>query len=280
MQYTQLKSVFQKELSHIYNIAEIHSMFFRVIEHFCNVSQSDFLLYPERSIAPQSLPEIQTVITQLKRHMPLQYILGIGHFYGNDFFVNEHTLIPRQETEELVDWILQDADKQQPLKILDIGTGSGCIAISLALNLKNASVYAMDISPEALAISQKNAKNKNVNIHFICTDILKVQQLDHFDIIVSNPPYVRECEKHEIKANVLHFEPHSALFVEDDNPLIFYKKISDLAYNALSSSGSLYFEINEYLPEQTQEVVKASGFKHINIKTDINKKARMIRAKK
>jgi len=188
-------------------------------------------------------------------------------------------LIPRPETEELVDWIVKDSKNSSSIRIIDIGTGSGCIAISLAKNLPNAEVFAIDISPEALKIAKHNAKINSVKVHFIETDILNTTTLSNtFDVIVSNPPYVRELEKEQMQQNVLANEPHIALFVKNENPLLFYNKISDLAKTHLLKNGDLYFEINQYLGIETKALLKSKGFKNIELKKDIYAVNRMIKA--
>jgi release factor glutamine methyltransferase len=205
--------------------------------------------------------------------------LGKTEFYGFPFILNEHVLIPRPETEELVTSVLNKISKLEPLhpiekekklKILDIGTGSGCIPISLKRSLPFAEITAIDIANEALIIAQKNASLNKVNINFIQQNILKTTALDDiYDIIISNPPYVRVSEKIEIKNNVLKNEPHLALFVEDNNPLIFYSKIAELAKSHLTKNGTLFFEINQYLGKETVELIKLKGFNKIQLKKDI-----------
>jgi len=214
----------------------------------------------------------------LKTSKPVQYITGKAHFYGNEFKVSPATLIPRQETEELVDLIIKDHKSRQDLNILDLGTGTGCIAISLALELNNASVSMIDVSKEALEIAQENASQIGVTITSILTDVLTLSsdQMSDLDIIVSNPPYVRDLEKVELHDNVLEHEPHTALFVADNDPLIFYRKILELAQTALKPDGVLYFEINQYLPEETKSLAERFGFK-AEVFRDLNGNWRMMR---
>lgn len=194
--------------------------------------------------------------------------------------VNENVLIPRPETEELVDWIIEDQKKdKQSITILDIGTGSGCIAISLAKKIPEAKVYAMDISEQAIQVARDNAKKNQADITFIKADILEVKELfQDFDIIVSNPPYVRELEKKEMRSNVLDNEPQRALFVSDNEPLLFYKKITDLAKEKLKENGGLYFEINQYLGVETKNMIESKGFKSVEVRKDLYDNERMIRA--
>ena len=211
----------------------------------------------------------------------MQYILGTTSFYDLEFEVNNDVLIPRPETEELVAWILSNIEitkSANKLKILDIGTGSGCIAISLAKNISNSEVFAIDVSEKALAVAQKNASTNEVKVIFIEENILNTESLHQtFDVIVSNPPYVRNLEKQEIHKNVLDYEPHLALFVEDDDDaLLFYRKIAHLAQKNLSENGQLYFEINQYLGKQMIELLQEKGFKNIELKKDIYGNDRMI----
>jgi release factor glutamine methyltransferase len=220
----------------------------------------------------------------LKQQKPIQYILGETEFYGLPFKVNENTLIPRQETEELVEWIINEfGTRNSEFRILDIGTGSGCIAVSLAKNLPNAKVYALDVSREAIKVAKENAKLNSLDIEFIEADILSVCHADlvsgshKFDVIVSNPPYVRNLEKELMQSNVLENEPHLALFVENENPLQFYKAITDFAISNLNQKGVLFFEINEYLGKEMIQLLSDSHFKDIELKQDMFKKDRMIR---
>ena len=272
---------FLEELASYYDEKEIESFFYIILEAFHQLKRVDLALNPDLELDTIQLLQWETVLLQLKSYKPIQYILGETEFFGLPFYVNQNTLIPRPETEELVDWILSNKQinkSTNKLKILDIGTGSGCIAISLAKNLPNAIVYAIDISEKALEVAQKNALRNQVNVHFKLENILEMNTLNQqFDIIVSNPPYVRELEKKEIQANVLDFEPHVALFVEDDDALLFYKKIAALAEKNLSENGELYFEINQYLGKETVALLQELNFKNIELKKDIYGNDRMIR---
>jgi len=232
-----------------------------------------------------SSEKIINALELLKQQKPIQYIIGETEFYGLPFKVNESVLIPRPETEELVEWVLKHADSNESINILDIGTGSGCIAISLAKNLPNAKVYALDVSAKALKTAKKNADLNEVNVEFIEVDILKngdgVLGADvKFDIIVSNPPYVREQEKDMMKPNVLENEPHLALFVKDENPLLFYEAITKYASKNLARVGQLFFEINEYLGSDMITLLQDNNFRNIESKQDIFKKDRMIKGVK
>ena len=284
------KTNFLQELSLLYDEKEIESFFYIVLESFHNLKRIDLALNPDMEMDAMQLLRWENVLDELKKEKPIQYILGRTEFYGLPFLVNENTLIPRPETEELVEWIVVESRKSkvENLKILDIGTGSGCIAISLAKNLPNAQVFAIDISEKALITAKKNAEINKVEVNFITTDILQIDDLDQlithnsqlttpFDIIVSNPPYVRNLEKAEIKTNVLEYEPHLALFVEDNNPLLFYRKIAQLATKNLSKKGQLYFEINQYFGKETVELLENLGFTNIELRKDIYGNDRIIK---
>ena len=272
-----------KELSNLYDSQEIESFFYILLESYGGKKRIDLALNPEMEMDEIQLIKWENALTELKNQKPIQYILGTTEFYGLTFLVNENTLIPRPETEELVEWIVVESRKSkvERLKILDIGTGSGCIAISLAKNLPNAEVFAMDVSEKALATAKKNAELNTISVNFICADILKLLTFDFLpstklDIIVSNPPYVRNLEKSEIKPNVLEYEPHLALFVEDTDALLFYRKIAQLAKQNLSENGMLFFEINQYLGKETVELLEDLGFNNVLLKKDIYGNDRMI----
>ena len=281
MTLKELKTHYLNSLSKLYPKTEINTFFFYLIEEYLDLQRIDFSLQPNKIIENTDFLKFEKALNRLKKEEPIQYILGKTEFYGYPFLVTKDTLIPRPETEELVEWILQELEFQKKKKtsILDIGTGSGCIAISLAKKNKNLSVSAIDISKKAIEIAKQNAKINEININFIEKDILLTKELDtSFDIIVSNPPYVRELEKVEIKNNVLQNEPHSALFVSDSNPLIFYSKIADLAKNHLTKNGLLFFEINQYLGQETKVMLSKKGFKNIELRKDLFGNDRMIKA--
>ena len=283
------KSDFTKQLSSTYPQSEIDSFFFILIEEILGFKRIDSVLKADFLISSDVLNQLQNIIKRLLKEEPIQYITGNTEFYGLPFLVNENTLIPRPETEELVEWIITEVSEIHhknvaDFSILDIGTGTGCIPISLKYNLPNTIVSAIDVSPNALKVAQKNAKLNTVEINFIEQDILNTDDLEQvldskkIDVIVSNPPYVRNLEKVEIKNNVLENEPHLALFVEDDNPLIFYDKIANLATKHLAKNGLLFFEINQYLGKETVEMLSAKGFKNIELKKDFVGNDRMIKA--
>jgi len=303
MNLKEFKIFFSDELSETYPKTEIDTFFYLLIEEYLGLERIDAVLKPNFKIDEQKISILKKTLERLKDEEPIQYIIGKTEFYGYPFLVDENTLIPRPETEELVEWVLKEtlenrADSgckmQEPrvINILDIGTGSGCIPVALAKNLSHANISAIDISVDALKVAQQNATLNNVTINFIEIDILKTNSLHsvasktkqfndqeiEFDIIISNPPYVRALEKVEIQNNVLQNEPHLALFVADDDPLIFYRKIADLAKNHLSKKGMLFFEINQYLGKETVELLKYKGFQTVELKKDLFQNDRMIKA--
>ena len=278
----QYKSHFFNSLKNIQDEQEIESFFFILTEYLHNLKRVDVALNPNFELTNEEVEKWNAILSELQQEKPIQYITGEAWFYGLKFDVNENTLIPRPETEELVEFILKETSNFQlpasSLNILDIGTGSGCIPISLKANLPQANVSAIDVSEKALEVAKRNAELNKVEINFILTNILEVEDLNqHFDIIVSNPPYVRNLEKQEIKKNVLDYEPHLALFVEDTDALLFYRKIAQLALENLSPNGLLFFEINQYLGKETVELLENLGFKNIELKKDIYGNNRMIR---
>ncbi|WP_264553729.1 peptide chain release factor N(5)-glutamine methyltransferase [Flavobacterium sp. N2038] len=281
MKIKQYRTQFIKELSPFYDAYEAESFFYLILEDKHKLRQIDLALNHELNFAENDFVVWNSLLAQLKKEVPIQYLLGKTSFYGLDFEVNENVLIPRPETEELVDWIINEnkgIDKSKEIKILDIGTGSGCIAISLAKNLPNAKVYAIDVSKKALETAKLNAVNNKVEVTFMLKDVLQLEVLkSDYDIIVSNPPYVRNLEKVEIKKNVLDYEPHLALFVEDNNALIFYKKIAELAQKNLLENGQLYFEINQYLGQETKNMLEEMNFKNTELRKDIYDNDRMIK---
>ncbi|NVK08580.1 MAG: peptide chain release factor N(5)-glutamine methyltransferase [Tenacibaculum sp.] len=280
MQLKQYKSYFSEQLKSVYPQTEIDTFFFFLIEEYLELKRIDLTLRPDFEISSYKRILLDEALVRLKEEEPIQYILTKTEFYGLPFKVNQNTLIPRPETEELVEWIINEVDKnQESLSILDIGTGTGCIPISLKKHLPKTTVSTIDVSEEALKIAKQNAVLNKVEVSFMHQDILKTEELSgEFDIIVSNPPYVRELEKVEIKNNVLKNEPHLALFVEDNNPLIFYKKIADLAKNSLTKTGLLFFEINQYFGFETVEMLKNKGFTQIELRKDLFGNDRMIKA--
>lgn len=304
----EIKDIYHKELGTIYPKEEIDSFFYFCIEHYLNLQRFILAIQPGITLTKEEEQPLFEVLSKLKLEKPLQYILGTAHFMDLELQVNENVLIPRPETEELVQWILDDIRSQKsevesqslrkeklkskieapcnedetlhslPYSILDIGTGSGCIAIALAKNLPDAKVFALDVSESALNVARKNAASHGVNIMFLHEDILNTELELDFDIIVSNPPYVRELEKEGIRKNVKDFEPGTALFVPDDDPLVFYRAIIDFAEKHLSEKGKLYFEINQYLGEETKALFNHRNFSEIELRKDMFGNDRMLKA--
>ena len=272
---------YRNELVSIYDSREVDSIIRLVFEHYLGYTKIDTTLNKDRKLTESELLQFHFALKQLKQKKPIQYILGDTLFHGNVFKVNEAVLIPRPETEELVDNIIKDNQLESP-RILDIGTGSGCIAISLKKSISNAKVYALDLSEKALEVAMSNAQSNDVDIEFIQADILKAEwkPQEKFDIVVSNPPYVLDSEKSEMEANVLENEPHLALFVEDDDPLLFYKVISKFALATLNDGGKLWFEANESQSNNVCKILISSNFNSVKSIKDLNNKERVIFAEK
>ncbi|THD68057.1 peptide chain release factor N(5)-glutamine methyltransferase [Robertkochia marina] len=286
MKLFEFRNFFFDRLEGVYPEEEILALFRVVMEEVPGYKAYEITLRRDEVLSDGTLDELLKITARLKAEEPVQYIFGHATFMGRVFEVDENTLIPRQETEELVAWITEETPDAE-LNILDIGTGTGCIAISLAAALTRAEVYAIDISSKTLEIAQKNASSNHVDVRFMQRDILKTTSLNdlfkaskdqRFDVIVSNPPYVRDLEKQEIKNNVLKHEPSQALFVSDRDPLIFYRKISELAYQNLSPGGKLFFEINQYLGQETKDLVASFGFSEVVLRKDLSGNDRMIKA--
>jgi release factor glutamine methyltransferase len=290
MNIKNLKSYFFSELQTVQEDSEIESFFFILLEYLHNLKRIDISLNPDFEVSEADLEKWNSIISELKTEKPIQYITGEAWFYGYRFEVNENTLIPRPETEELVEWIIESTKLEagsEKLNMLDIGTGSGCIPISLKKEIPNVIVSAIDVSEKALEVARTNALDNEVEVYFILQNILEIDDLNElptsnfqlptqFDIIVSNPPYVRNLEKQEIKKNVLDYEPHLALFVEDTDALLFYRKIAQLALTSLTPNGKLFFEINQYLAKETVALLENLGFKNIELRKDFVGNDRMI----
>jgi release factor glutamine methyltransferase len=276
---------FREELKDIYEKEELEIIIGYCFEEYLDIKRSELILKGNETLSESELLKFNFAVKELKTHKPIQYVLGKSDFYGLKFKVNEHVLIPRPETEELVDLIIKEfqvSDFKSQISILDIGTGSGCIPIALKKNLTNTSIYALDISRDALEVAQQNAKMNEVEVDFVLDDILNPKSLilnpdSLFDIIVSNPPYVRISEKEEMQKNVLDHEPHLALFVSDNDPLLFYKAIADFAIKKLNPDGKIYFEINYMYGEELKQLLESKGFKNVLLLKDINNKNRILR---
>jgi len=269
---------FRNELKDIYDPGEIETFILYCFDAYLNFNKTDLILSATENVTESELLKFNFAVKQLKQQRPIQYILGQADFYRLKFKVDEHVLIPRPETEELVDLIIQEQKHKQSLSILDIGTGSGCIAISLKKNLPQAHVSALDVSDEALIIAKQNAQSNQADIIFFKEDILKwdANKTDKYDCIVSNPPYICFSEKEEMHKNVLEHEPHLALFVPDEDPLLFYNAIADFSLKCLKTGGKLYFEINASYGLIIKQMLDRKGFKNTTIINDLNNKNRIL----
>lgn len=292
MKLTELAVLYQDKLTALYDEDEIQSLFFIALEEVLGYKKTDYILKKLEEVPDTALIRLNNILLGLTKGTPIQYIIGHTVFYGLKFKVNPSVLIPRPETEELVEWIVSvcnsrfavgnAASNQSSVSIIDIGTGSGCIAIALKKHLPKAYVSAVDISSAALATAKENALMNEVGVAFIEDDILNYTETytSKFDVIVSNPPYIKEDEKAEMHENVLANEPHTALFVSNDKPLIFYEAIADFALLHLKKDGQLFFEINANLGKETIQMLAAKGFADIRLKLDMQGKERMVSALK
>ena len=269
----------KKSLQGIYPISEIKSLTKVIMENVTGFSVPAIISDKNKKITSIQAKKIDEIIERLKNMEPIQYILGETEFFGMTFAVDKNVLIPRPETEELVELIISENKDVQPVNILDIGTGSGAIAVALKKNLPGSIVSAWDVSPGALGVAAKNAADNGVQVLFEKVDILGVYPKEkRFDIIVSNPPYVMESEKAVMDDNVLRHEPHLALFVPDNKALMFYERIADVALCLLEEGGRLYFEINAQKGQETVDMLACKGFRDIRLFTDLSGKDRMVRA--
>ena len=269
----------RSQLQGLYPDTEIRSFSYLIIEKLTGFSRTEVYVNKNTLFSVEQQHEIESFIEKLKKYVPIQYILGETEFYGLPFYVNESVLIPRPETEELVDWIRNENDRSAELKLLDIGTGSGCIAIALKHEFKNSVVDAFDISVDALDTAKQNSALNNLTINFSAIDILNVPDLPtKWDIIVSNPPYITEREKEGMLANVLDHEPHLALFVPDNDPLLFYRNIALFAQKHLNANGKLYFEINREAGLSCIELLNTMGYRDVELRKDILGNDRMVKA--
>ena len=267
---------FLNKLLDFYHENELKSIMYISIDFHLGLTKSGTILQSERILKDQEISVFINIVDRLQKMEPIQYILSETKFYGLSFHTKKGILIPRPETEELIDWIIKDNQGSEK-KYLDIGTGSGCIIISIAKNLKG-TFDAIDISEKSIRISEVNSVKNKVNINLKQKDILHTELKGEWDVIVSNPPYVLRSEKKVMNKNVLNWEPETALFVEDTNPLLFYEEISKKALTVLRKNGYLYFEINEIFGNETIKLLEEIGFVNIELKKDINGKDRMIKA--
>lgn len=278
----QLFHTIRAELQSVYDTEEATAIGFLLMQHVFGFNKADVLT--GKLLKDSSQAELTTLLDRLKQHEPVQYVLGETEFYGRRFLVNPFVLVPRPETEELVDWIIRENQHLAELRILDIGTGSGCIAISLAASLKRAHVTAIDVSPEALQTARKNAAINQVAVDFVPADVLATDWLNlfetiQFDVIVSNPPYVTPAEQPLMRPNVIQFEPHLALFVPDDDPLLFYRRIAEHCRSLLKTGGACYVEVNEQYVHPVADVFVAHGLLQVEVKKDLFGKERFVKGK-
>ena len=276
------------ELEKIYGSDEANALIMILLEHYFDIDKVKIAMNPELRLSESEMLTLHFAVKELLKNKPIQYVLGETEFCGMRFFVDENVLIPRPETEEVVNMIAHSVETMCTSSllhsILDIGTGSGCIAISLAKLLKDSVVTAVDVSEKALNVAKKNAAENDVDVRFVLDDILNPKNPElidnQYDIIVSNPPYVCESEKSEMRANVLDYEPSTALFVSDNDPLIFYRKILEFAQNALKPDGEIWFEINERFGKEMKNLCLEKGFKNIEIIKDFREKERILRIRR
>lgn len=277
-----IRDYFVSGLEDIYTSSEAIILFESTCEHFLGWSKLEQKTKLDARLSESELLDFHFTLKRLKTKEPIQYILESAPFFGLEFKVSNNVLIPRPETEELVDYVIKNSSINA--RIIDFGTGSGCIPVTIKHKRPDARVYAVDISNEALEIAKLNALSLNTEVKFDQFDILNDKKLansfpEQFDIIVSNPPYVRHSEKLKMEANVLAYEPHLALFVEDEDPLIFYRKIGEMGRNLLSKNGQIFFEINQYLATDTQSLIESLGYSEVSILSDINNNPRILHAK-
>lgn len=268
-------------LTAIYPEQEATAIARQVLEHVLQKSRLALSLEREAEVNPSDSEKIEQILQRLLRHEPLQYVLGVAHFYGLELLVDERVLIPRPETEELVDLVVKEHRARQSLQVLDICAGSGCIPLALAANLATSNVYGLELSEGALQVARANAAKYNLPVEWLHQDVFEaIQKIapHSLDIITSNPPYVLEREKQDMRANVLQFEPHLALFVPNEEALKYYKRIADVAAELLKKGGKLYFEINEKYGIGVKELLQKAGFSEIDVLKDLFGKDRIVRA--
>ncbi|MGI6074298.1 MAG: peptide chain release factor N(5)-glutamine methyltransferase [Fermentimonas sp.] len=265
-------------LQGVYTSSEISYLTRLIVEKVFGVSYYNFCLDKNSNLSIPLNAKLEEILVRLEKGEPIQYVLEEAYFYGNTFRVNKNVLIPRPETEELVEWIILD-NVDNAVNVLDIGTGSGCIAISLALNMQSSDVHAWDVSKDALDVAKYNADCLKADVEFKLQDVFdEYPKTTRFDVVVSNPPYVCEKEKVEMDDNVLQYEPREALFVSDEQPLIFYERIADIGLELLNDSGILYFEINRFMGNRIEKMLRSKGYGDVIIRNDISGNPRMIKA--
>lgn len=271
----------ENELAEVYPFPEIRGFTRMILEKVCGLSYTEQVLHKDQELPEADKKSIEAIVLRLKKNEPIQYIFGETEFRDLKLKVNPSVLIPRPETEELIDFILEKRISPKA-KIIDIGTGSGCIALALKSALPEAEAYGLDVSEKALETAAGNAELNNLEVAFLQRDILnwEADVWEQYDVIVSNPPYVRNSEKQMMEKNVLEYEPTTALFVSDSDPLLFYRRISEFAQKFLHKKGRLFFEINEYLGNEMVDLLKQLGFSEIELRKDINGRNRMLTCRK
>jgi len=279
---SEIYVLFVKKLSNIYGEREASNLFYWTIEILWGISRIAYAMDKNKKLSDNQQELLYNILQGLEKKEPIQYVLNTAYCRELKFYVDKNVLIPRSETEELIALIV-DKYRKKKSKILDIGTGSACIAISLKKELENSDIMAIDISEEALQVAKKNAKDLQVSLKFERIDILNREKWDFvtdsaLDIVVSNPPYVRNSEKEQMQTNVLDYEPEQALFVTDENPLLFYDAIADFSLRKLKENGVLFFEINEFLAKDLQSLLEKKGYREIKIIQDIHEKNRFASA--
>lgn len=280
---TDIRATYTGNLRKLYPEQEANSLFDILLSETAGISRMQRIANDQLRLSESEILKIHFSCKELMRHRPIQYILGYTDFYGLRLRVDERVLIPRPETEELVEWIIKTYNNAEAQRILDIGTGSGAIALALKANIPDAEIWAMDVSSEALEVAAMNGNTLKLPVKWIKADITdssQYRQFPQFDVIVSNPPYVTESDKAEMQANVLDYEPERALFVSDADPLLFYRHILDFAQAHLNSGGSIFMEINERFGNEMRELLVASGYQNIELRHDLHDRMRMVRAQK
>lgn len=274
-----IKQYYYNELYVLYGEQETLSMLNLLIQHFYGLSRADQSLQPDFRLTETEMLKLHFAVKKLKKEEPIQYLIGETEFAGLTIQVNTDVLIPRPETEELVEKIISENSEKNNLTLLDIGTGSGCIALSLKKRLPQSTVVAIDVSAEALAVAAQNKDLNNLDVSFVQLDILNKNTrntLGMYNLIVSNPPYVTETDKRQMQNNVINYEPHLALFVTDDDPLLFYREIAEFALSHLKEKGSLWFEINEALADEVIGFLESKAYGTIELHNDVHNKARFV----
>ncbi|PRD48668.1 peptide chain release factor N(5)-glutamine methyltransferase [Sphingobacterium haloxyli] len=277
-----IANTYEEALLPLYPVMEVKQLFLMSYSFITKKSSAYYMSNSTNEVTGTVLHRFMSILEELQTGRPIQHVLGVADFYGLSLSVNEHTLIPRPETEELVEWIVKEHQNSEQLSILDVGTGSGCIALALKKQLPPARIDAIDLHGEAVTVARTNASNLNLSVNFVQADILEWDSFmlrnQQYDIIVSNPPYITPAEQKNMHNNVLLYEPHSALFVEEQTPLLFYDVIAEIGKKHLSPGGNLYFEINQYLSHETCELLLKKGYKDVALRQDINRVDRMIKA--